>query len=109
MPLEEKVKLFTQSYREAKESEIVPELEAIGLVEGYCDSSLSESPFCERVREVAKDLLRKNASKLSADYVFGIDYKVFEREDMCSTLVYGDAYRKKIGKEILFRDISDKV
>lgn len=87
------VKIFTQSYREAKESGIVSELEAIGIVTGYCDANLHESPFCGRVIDVANNWLIRNAAQLGADYVFGIDYKVHDRENMRSTLVYGDCYR----------------
>ena len=87
------VKLFTQSYREAKESGIVDKLEPISIVTGYCDSNVNESPFCGRVIDVANSLLISNAAQLGADYVFGIDYKVYERENMRSTLVYGDCYR----------------
>lgn len=84
---------MTQSYREAKESGIVKELEPIGIVNGYCDANLNESPFCKRVITVANTWLETNARELGADYVFGIDYKVFEREKMRATMAYGDAYR----------------
>ena len=90
--LHEKVKLFTQSYREAKESGIVGKLEAIGIVTGYCDSNVNESPFCGRVIDLANNWLITNAAQLGADCVFGIDYKVYDRENMRSTLVYGDCY-----------------
>ncbi len=92
------VKIFTQSYREAKESGIVSELEGIGVVNGYCDSNKQESPFSSRVIEIAHDMLKRNAEKIDGNYVFGIDYKLFDRdENLKTTFVYGDAYKRPSG------------
>ncbi len=88
------LKLFTQSYREAKESGLVNKLDGIGIVSGHCDANISESPFCERVIESANAELERNATHKGADFVFGIDYQVYERENMRSILATGDAYRE---------------
>lgn len=99
MTIEKKILLMTQSYREAKEAGIVSRLEPIGIVTGYCDANLNESPFCDRVIEVANSSLERKAREKSADYVFGMDYHVYEREKMRTTFVSGDAYRNNVNSK----------
>lgn len=89
------VKIFTQSYREAKESGIVPELEGIGIVTGSSKSSAGDDPFDSSVLEMAYSRIKKNAEKEGCSYVFGLDYKIERTEEFQYILIYGDMYKPK--------------
>lgn len=89
------IKIFTQSYREAKESGIVSELEGVRVVTGSSKSSADDDPFDNSVLQIAYNRLRNNAEKVGCSYVFGLDYKVERTEEFQYTFVYGDAYKPK--------------
>ena len=87
------VKLFTQSYREAKESGLVGKLEGLHVITGSYESLLGENPYSDHIITMVNANIEENASKLHGDYVFGIDYKVEVIEKKQYTFGSGDAYR----------------
>ena len=89
------VMLFTQSYREAKESRIVKQLEPIGIVTGSYTCDKSENPFDDDNIFMVNNSMEENASKMLADYIFGIDYKIHGSKYDYYILVTGDAYRRQ--------------
>ena len=92
---ENEVILAKQSYREARESGLVGELQLIGCVIGSsCKGALSHDALIDATFE-----LISNAKRLNATHVFGLEYQAttINRENYPTTghvLVSGDAYRE---------------
>ena len=94
LPLEEKVTLFTQSYKDYKDvfgsDSSAPKLKPVGLV---CSSSWN-------LDNVNLEL-RKKALKLGATYVFGVKYEIataqkYNGNVAIEMIVSGDAYKREI-------------
>jgi hypothetical protein len=91
----QKVMLVKQSYREARESNLVGELGLLGLI----TASSSDGAFTGNSLYELDKSLREEAEKMGATHVFGIEYQgegVHGRPEYPSvgfTMVSGDAYK----------------
>ncbi|MBI5148801.1 hypothetical protein HZA33_03915 [Candidatus Pacearchaeota archaeon] len=92
------VKLFKQSYGEARTNGFREELELVGMVSGHS----SEGRLDKKRLEEVNTQIEEAAEKLGATHVFGIVYQVLSPDCYPSNLGVGDAYRS-MRKESLIR------
>ena len=89
------VKLIKQSYNKLIKTGQLPRTETLELICMVIGTS-SKNPFTYDAIEQVNENIRKEAEKLGASYVLGIEYKAMVGDvPNGGTLGYGDAYKVK--------------
>lgn len=103
---ETKVKLIKQKYNEFASHGLEQELELIKLVSTVAFDKMENDNkiYPLSTIENAEKYLRKNAEKIGATHVFGVEYQFAQPKDYAFRVhISGDAYKPKKDKNGAYR------